>query len=402
MPPSIRNFIEALDDPEGLTRTLGEIETDKERYHVGNSAVVFKIRTGKRNPETGIFERRGTKMLKCYLRPMQHLEPIYGSGFLREELYVWDADGRGTWCDVVVDDWIEGVTLHKAIEDAIRNHDMAQLRSLARQFNNLALELLHAEWAHGDLKPENIMVANVARATGRSPEEADSSASRRLATQDSRAPGVGELQLIDLDGKFLPEFAGMPSPELGTRAWQHPARTAADFDASIDDYSIALISTTLHALALDPSLGQKEASIEKPLPAAAILPLFERAGDAVHYRIARLLASPVLRLPELKSLIEYATRSDGDEPNGCATASSEFSAQNGLWGFPELNIPSIYNEAFDFTEGLAAVKTGRTWHFIDTSGRVAIDCSEYDAVKPFANGKATAVKGEKRCEIKHP
>lgn len=42
--------------------------------------------------------------------------------------------------------------------------------------------------------------------------------------------------------------------ELGTAAYQHPGRTAEDFDASIDDYSIATISTTLHALALEPGL----------------------------------------------------------------------------------------------------------------------------------------------------
>lgn len=51
---------------------------------------------------------------------------------------------------------------------------------------------------------------------------------------------------------FLPVFAGEKSPELGTAAYQHPGRTAEDFDASIDDYSIATISTTLHALALEP------------------------------------------------------------------------------------------------------------------------------------------------------
>lgn len=53
---------------------------------------------------------------------------------------------------------------------------------------------------------------------------------------------------------FLPVFAGEKSPELGTAAYQHPGRTAEDFDASIDDYSIATISTTLHALALEPGL----------------------------------------------------------------------------------------------------------------------------------------------------
>ena len=216
---SIRQFIEALQDPYGLTRTLGEIEvcrsSDGEPLRwVGNSAVVFKIRCGSRY-----------KMLKCYTRPMEHLEAIYQEKLLRQELYVWQADGQGEWCDVVVDDWIEGITLYEAVMRGAGSGDKAHLSNLARQFDRLALELLESDWAHGDLKPENILL--------------DES---------------GTLRPVDFDAMFLPVFAGEKSPELGTAAYQHPGRTAEDFDASIDDYSIATISTTLHALALEPGL----------------------------------------------------------------------------------------------------------------------------------------------------
>lgn len=204
---SIRQFIEALQDPYGLTRTLGEIEVcrssdgDPLRW-VGNSAVVFKIRCGSRY-----------KMLKCYTRPMEHLEAIYQEKLLRQELYVWQADGQGEWCDVVVDDWIEGITLYESVMRSADSGDKAHLSNLARQFDRLALELLESDWAHGDLKPENILL--------------DES---------------GTLRPVDFDAMFLPVFAGEKSPELGTAAYQHPGRTAEDFDASIDDYSIATIS----------------------------------------------------------------------------------------------------------------------------------------------------------------
>lgn len=149
---SIRQFIEALQDPYGLTRTLGEIEvcrsSDGEPLRwVGNSAVVFKIRCGGRY-----------KMLKCYTRPMEHLEAIYQEKLLRQELYVWQADGQGEWCDVVIDDWIEGITLYEAVMRGAGSGDKAHLSNLARQFDRLALELLESDWAHGDLKPENILL----------------------------------------------------------------------------------------------------------------------------------------------------------------------------------------------------------------------------------------------------
>ena len=280
---SIRQFIEALQDPYGLTRTLGEIEVcrssdgDPLRW-VGNSAVVFKIRCGSRY-----------KMLKCYTRPMEHPEAIYQEKLLRQELYVWQADGQGEWCDVVVDDWIEGITLYESVMRSADSGDKAHLSNLARQFDRLALELLESDWAHGDLKPENILL--------------DES---------------GTLRPVDFDAMFLPVFAGEKSPELGTAAYQHPGRTAEDFDASIDDYSIATISTTLHALALEPGLlaryNRGEGLLLSPREIvrhgcaahAECLALFEKAGDAVRYRIARVLKSPLMRLPNLKPLVRYA------------------------------------------------------------------------------------------------
>lgn len=312
---SIRQFIEALQDPYGLTRTLGEIEvcrsSDGEPLRwVGNSAVVFKIRCGGRY-----------KMLKCYTRPMEHLEAIYQEKLLRQELYVWQADGQGEWCDVVIDDWIEGITLYEAVMRGAGSGDKAHLSNLARQFDRLALELLESDWAHGDLKPENILL--------------DES---------------GTLRPVDFDAMFLPVFAGEKSPELGTAAYQHPGRTAEDFDASIDDYSIATISTTLHALALEPGL-----------------------------------------------LVRYAVC--GPET---PADRGELFVRDGLWGFKigerEL-IPPIYDAGFDFTEGLAAVRTGRCWHFIDPTGAVAIDCSDCNAVKPFANGRAIVVRDGQRLAI---
>ena len=47
----------------------------------------------------------------------------------------------------------------------------------------------------------------------------------------------------------------------------------------------------------------------------------------------------------------------------------------------------------------AAARTGRCWHFIDSTGAVAIDCSDCNAVKPFANGRAIVVRDGQRLAI---
>lgn len=58
---------------------------------------------------------------------MEHLEAIYQEKLLRQELYVWQADGQGEWCDVVVDDWIEGITLYEAVMRGAGSGDKAHL-----------------------------------------------------------------------------------------------------------------------------------------------------------------------------------------------------------------------------------------------------------------------------------
>ena len=524
---SVRQYLFSVGNSRGLTRTLGRIDVCRDAdgrmcYRAGNSAVVFKIRRGG-----------ACYALRCYTRKTRNLEAVYGPKLLRGELFVYRDDRQGEWTDVVVDRWVEGQTLHERIAAA----DRAEFARLAEAFDRLAAAMTADDCAHGDLKPENIVVR---------PD--------------------GTLRLIDFDASFLPAFAGTESPELGTAAFQHPARTTADFDARLDDFPAALISTALHALACDPTLRERydtqDTLLIDPhrLPAdealREILALFERQGMALSYRIARLLLSPGYRLPGLPELFaravrtgaEYGTahaaaarpqnrsqkapctahgernsrsggdgavgvgevlntsdipfrtetdedtlcaahgkrnsrsggdgavgvgevlntsdipfRTETDEDTLCAAhgkrnsrsggdgavgvgeapdalcdteAPSERSTaplvppdtagteglrcapseaappaeapelfvEHGLWGYRDLRtgettIPPLYDCGFDFTEGLAAVRLGRTWHFIDTDGHTVIRCPGCEAVKPFRDGKARILRGGRISEI---
>ncbi|HJI20115.1 MAG TPA: hypothetical protein OIL94_09320 [Rikenellaceae bacterium] len=155
---------------------------------------------------------------------MPHLEILYGRRLLRRELFIYTDHERGEWADVVTGPWYEGPTLGDAVIRAAAAGDRERLLFLAVAFDRLVLAMLRRDWAHGDLKPENIIVT---------------------------ARG---LRLVDFDASYLPALAGEPSPELGTAAYQHPARTVRDYDRHLDDFPAALLSTALHALALDPGL----------------------------------------------------------------------------------------------------------------------------------------------------
>ncbi len=368
---SLRQYLQTLEDPHGLTRRLGEASLcrdDRGRaiYSTGNSAAVFRIRCQGR-----------TCALRCYFRPMRRLAAIYGDRYLPRELYLYTTPEQGRWVDAVLCDWVEGQTLHAAIARAAESGDGERLAQLSEAFDRLALELVTDDRAHGDFKPENLIL-----------------------TPD------GRLVPIDLDASFLPEFAGETSSEIGTAAFQHPDRTAAHFDASLDDYPAALIATALHALRLDPTLYARhrcDGLLFTPQRIAAdpalqeVLALFERHGMAAEYRLARLLLSPTLRLPDLPQLLRRLTAAD--EP---PAQTPELFVENGLWGYrcgDRPAIPPLYDEGFDFSEGLAAVRLGRTWHFIDTAGRTVLNCPRCEAVKPFRNGRAQVIRAGRRTEI---
>ena len=449
---TLRQYLTTLADTHGLTRTLGEIEVCRDGkgricYSAGNSAVVFRIRCEGR-----------VRSLRCYMHHPRHLAEIYGEKLLPQELFIYTSPAGGVWVDVVLSDWIEGVTLHEAVAAAAETGDTARLRRFAAAFDRMAAALTADDWAHGDLKPENIVADN-----------------------------RGRLHLIDFDAMFLPAFAGRHSPELGTAAFQHPARTVRDFDASLDDYPAALISTALHALALDPTLYARYSDADGLLftpqkigtdaALCEVLALFERRGLAAQYRIARLLRSPSLRLPGLPQLLALAAETtetdertgpeetknavntattgttgsgetagstgpkramgaeetaggnsgsaggptdgsadspaddsaDGttgapteDPTDGAVAEAAELFVENGLWGYrtPEqVVVPPLDDCGFDFTEGLAAVRLGATWHYIDGAGRTRISCPGCEAVKPFRNGRAPVVRGGRRLEI---
>ena len=377
---TLRQYLFTLTDPEGLTRRLGEIALCRDAagrpaYAVGNSAIVFRVRHAGR-----------PHALRCFLRPMRHLREIYGERLFERELYLYTSPTTGEWVDVVLDEWIEGRTLREAVHRAASDGDREQLAALAAAFDRLALAMVTDDRAHGDLKPENLIV-----------------------------DPAGRLHPIDHDATFLPAFAGEPSPELGTAAYQHPARTAADFDASLDDYPAALISTTLHALAEEPGLyaryGTGDGLLFTPsqIPHEAsyreVVALFERRGMAVAYRIARLLTAPTLRLFGLEELLREAVRRQraverAEEPD--EGPAPELFERGGLWGYrtqTECVIAPLYDNGFEFSEGLAAVQLGGTWHFIDRRGRTRISCPDCEAVKPFRNGRARIIRRGIRSEI---
>lgn len=334
-------------------------------YRVGNSVMLFKIRLGGR-----------WRAMRCYTRRVDNLAQIYGDNYLPEELYVYTNNREGRWIDVVLEEWIDGVTLKERVEEAVEANDRPTLKLLAQRFDIVAQKLLGGPTAHGDLTAENIMVT---------PEL--------------------QVQLIDFDGMYLPQFHGQCSPELGTAAYNPPSRTTLDFDPNIDDFSIALISSALHILSVKPEMYHKYRLYDGLLFSSELIDQqrCEALEEAIEtflalnmtrqYRVATLLRMNTLRIAPLASIFGTI----GAQPPRDSLL--ELTMLHGYVGYatPHTNqiiIPNIYDDGLEFSEGVVMVRLATKWLAIEPTGDVVMTFEGCQRVKSFRNGIARVLRGE--------
>lgn len=135
-------------------------------------------------------------------------------------------------------DWIEGETMETYV--AAHYTDSHAMSMLCYRFCKMAAWLRSQSFAHGDIKPDNIMVR---------PD--------------------GTLTLVDYDGMFVPAMKGQKSPTIGTKDFSHPLRAIDDFDETIDDFALAVIALSLKAISLNPSLLKSYGASDRLLFSAA-------------------------------------------------------------------------------------------------------------------------------------
>ena len=219
----------------------------------GNFAVVFKMK----DESLGKFYA-----VKCFLKEQEGREEAYRLisdelnavnspyltpiRYLDKELFVDSRNTDDTEFPVLLMDWVEGTPLDKYIQVYVSRYQRAEkldevtdsqektaelianayeLDKLSYQFSRLAVWLLKQPFAHGDLKPDNIMVKE-----------------------------NGVIVLVDYDGMYVPAMKGQKARELGSPDFRHPLRTIDDFDEHIDDFPLSSILLSLLAIATRPAL----------------------------------------------------------------------------------------------------------------------------------------------------
>ena len=244
--PLISEYVEAIkaaednfDQLKHLRPVLGD---DSEPVMTsGNFAVVFKMKdeqTGKLHA-VKCFLKEQEGRAEAYRQIAEELEFVSSTfltpiKYLDKELFVDSANSEDSEFPVLLMDWVEGQTLDKYIREHI--DDQYELSLLAYQFSRLAMWLMPQPFAHGDLKPDNILVKE-----------------------------DGTLVLVDYDGMYVPAMKGQKARELGSPDFRHPGRTEEVFDDHIDDFSLASILLSLKAIALQPSLLEEYGASDRLL-----------------------------------------------------------------------------------------------------------------------------------------
>lgn len=221
---------EAKDNLAELAHLVPVLDDHGEPYRSsGAFAVVFKMKdeqTGKLYALKCFTEEQEGRA-EAYRQIAEELEfvdspYITSVRYLDKELFV-DSDCEDDEFPVLLMDWIEGETMEAYI--AANHADTYAMSMLCYRFCKMASWLRSQPFAHGDIKPDNIIVR---------PD--------------------GTLTLVDYDGMFVPAMKGHKSPTVGTKDFSHPQRSIDDFDESIDDFSLASIALSLKAISINPTL----------------------------------------------------------------------------------------------------------------------------------------------------
>lgn len=207
----------------------------------GGFAVVFKMKDEKTGKLYAVkcFLRDQEGRAEAYRQIAEELEYVSSTfltpiKYLDKELFVDSANSEESEFPVLLMDWVEGQTLDKYIREHI--DDQYELSLLAYQFSRLAMWLLPQPFAHGDLKPDNILVKD-----------------------------DGTLVLVDYDGMYVPAMKGQKARELGSPDFRHPSRTEDVFDEHIDDFSLVSILLSLKAIALQPDILEQHGASDRLL-----------------------------------------------------------------------------------------------------------------------------------------
>ena len=229
--PGITDFSEAIQNPrlcfKGTAYEAGTVSVNQRGMPLvfsGAFACVYPISVGGSKLAVRCFTREVKDQQTRYGELSSYLLNVLPPSFVHFEYVEQGISLRGDWYPVVMMEWVEGESLSSFVGSNL--NDSNTLHRVAAQWRGgPAASLRGLGIAHNDLQHGNVMVQT-----------------------------DGRIRLVDYDGMFLPGFRGERSPELGHKNFQHPLRTAEDYDVYVDNFPALVVYLSLLAIASDPGL----------------------------------------------------------------------------------------------------------------------------------------------------
>ncbi|MFK2902989.1 phosphotransferase [Dyella ginsengisoli] len=226
--PTLEQYNEALQAPQvhlldallksGSVRTTG---LGLPLALCGGFALTYTVNAGGKRYALRCFHKEAPELERRYQAISARLKQLSSPYFLPFEFIPKGIRVLGKEYPIVKMEWASGETLSEFLEREHKN--AAAITRLRGTLAKLAEFLERERIAHGDIQPGNVMVSQ----------------------------GGGLVQLIDYDGMFVEALRGSKATELGQLNFQHPKRSASDFDEKLDRFSFLALDVALQALASD-------------------------------------------------------------------------------------------------------------------------------------------------------
>jgi tetratricopeptide (TPR) repeat protein len=251
--PTVEDYFQAVQAP-GLVFTVPELQTATftvdsfglPKAASGRSAVVFQaaiagrlqaVRCYTRNHASG---RERYVALGAYLASHDLSPYVSATTWLDSAIRV-----NGTTWPVLLMDWIDGQNLHQYVRFLVQGGRIDALVTLSQQWRELIHTLQQAEFAHGGLEHDDVMV-----------------------------DGEGQLRLVGYDLIWIPSIQDLAPPsEPSHRNYEHPGGRV--WGRWMDTFPALVIYVSLVALAKDPALWAFHAGDNLLFYRSDFLPPFE-------------------------------------------------------------------------------------------------------------------------------
>ena len=227
--PTVEQFNEALQHPKtafidselqnGTVQTTG---LGLPLAFCGGFALTYRVQSGNKKYAVRCFHKKSDNIELRYDAISKKINSLQSSYFVTFKFINPGVNVNGQKAPIVKMAWASGETLGEFVERNYRNRD--KLDSLSASLHSLANFLEGKGIAHGDISPENVMVAN-----------------------DGKS-----IQLIDYDGMYVDEIKSLGSDNDGQRNFQHPKRDSRAWNAQLDRFSLICLSFALRILQSHP------------------------------------------------------------------------------------------------------------------------------------------------------